>query len=1194
MNDADKSLQEAGAERLADLLAECLGVTGSDGFPGHEMGNRSGDRIGPYKLLEQIGEGGYGVVYMAEQVEPIRRRVALKVIKLGMDTRQVVGRFEAERQALALMDHPHIAKVLDAGATEQGQPYFVMELVRGGRITDYCDQKKLDTKARLNLFMQVCQAVQHAHQKGIIHRDLKPSNILVTLHDGVPVPKVIDFGIAKATAQPLTDKTVFTSFQQFIGTPAYMSPEQAEMSGLDIDTRSDIYSLGVLLYELLTGRPPFETESLLRAGLDEMRREIRAKEPPRPSTRLSTMSQEDLAKVAQRRQAAPPTLLNLLRGDLDWIVMKCLEKDRTRRYETANGLALDLQRHLGNEPIVARPTSNFYRLQKLVQRNRLAVAATVVVSLTLIAGICVSSWQAVRARKAEHLAQSQRQVAEDAAHRAESAKSEAENAKAAEVSALEAEAVRARQLEAALKSNYVTLTMAQYYSRNYAAVIESANTIKEGFGEKVLQDDLSIKRAVRVSAWMNPVLGKWQGQVQEVMRMLPGPRPNTTWAVTRTNLTLFELEQTEAILHLSLPAPLLYEHNISASTNGTLWLASGSQCFRLLLGASEWETVLDLTKVSVSSPGEDFGITNAASKLKWLQQTGIRWPITGLAVSRSQEKCLVALGGNVLLWIDLATSASQGWWFGSFDPDSVTSYALPGSPSLVDSDLVLAPNDEMAVWTERRRSKLDFFEVKPLRYRNFIQDRTIKFLSCATEDDGEHFSALTAQGGVIRSSWKQVMEVSRTHEGMPEYYGLRQLATDGFDLGCFDFRGRFLAGFFRTDRSLVVTTAERNVAYSTKHVVGDNVWRTCCLQEDGCVWAADAKDNIFCFDGQAFGSRRIELPLKFELIRSSPSPYKWYAIEKKATNRALWSLSINPDNGRLKTSKLAQHVSYDPFAVDPLERYWVLETYRGEKTFKLYVNELITSSNLFVKSVPEMPRLFPQKINFSRDGSFVCAGGDWGDGFLLLRTSDWSVVRVDRESAPDAVFDSNGDSVDQLLRVSGGSLIALDPPTGKVLWQKNFGTIFDQLIPWGPPPPERNYWAKDMWGRFSLIRGLDGALMASQLRWEDRIVYPHAHCYGDPESELIAFATPSGEVQICSKLDIDSVFDPRSLNFGADQRGLGETMAFDHGAHALAILNLGDLYLLETDRWKLNMTRQRVLESLLGDKVSTAKIAVGR
>jgi serine/threonine protein kinase/tetratricopeptide (TPR) repeat protein len=366
---------------------------------------KPGTRIGQYKLLQQIGEGGCGVVYMAEQEEPVRRRVALKVIKLGMDTKQVIARFEAERQALALMDHPHIAKVLDAGATETGRLYFVMELVRGVKITDFCDSKNAGTSDRLNLFIEVCHAIQHSHQKGVIHRDIKPSNILVTTVDGVAMPKIIDFGIAKATNnQPLTDKTLFTAFEQFIGTPAYMSPEQAEMSGVDVDTRSDIYSLGVLLYELLTSRTPFDQKELLAAGLDGMRRTIREKEPPRPSARLSTMEADALTTTAEHRNTEPPKLVHQVRGDLDWIVMKCLEKERDRRYETANALATDIQRHLENEPVVARPPSRWYEFQKTVRRHKFGFAAATALVLALMLGVVISTWQGVRATRAEQLA----------------------------------------------------------------------------------------------------------------------------------------------------------------------------------------------------------------------------------------------------------------------------------------------------------------------------------------------------------------------------------------------------------------------------------------------------------------------------------------------------------------------------------------------------------------------------------------------------------------------------------------------------------------------------------------------------------------------------------------------------------------------------------------------------------------------
>jgi hypothetical protein len=378
-----------------------------------------GTRIGRYKLLERIGEGGCGVVYMAEQEEPVRRRVALKIIKLGMETKSVIARFEAERQALALMDHPNIARVFDAGATERGSPYFVMELVRGVRITEYCDQNRLGIRQRLELFVQICHAIQHAHQKGVIHRDIKPSNIMIALQDGVPVPKVIDFGIAKATEARLADRPLLTADAQLIGTPAYMSPEQAEMSGLDIDTRSDIYSLGVLIYELLTGKTPFDAKELVKSGLDEMRRTLREKEPPRPSLRLAALQRPDLAKTAECRQVEPSRLISLLRGDLDWIAMKTLEKDRTRRYETANGLATDIQRYLGNEPIMACPPSRLYRFRKLVRRNRVVFAAAGAVAAALVIGMGASTWLFLEERDARHRAVAAEQQESRLRHEAE-------------------------------------------------------------------------------------------------------------------------------------------------------------------------------------------------------------------------------------------------------------------------------------------------------------------------------------------------------------------------------------------------------------------------------------------------------------------------------------------------------------------------------------------------------------------------------------------------------------------------------------------------------------------------------------------------------------------------------------------------------------------------------------------------------
>ena len=392
---ADKSLRKE-VESLLRLEPKIGGfleapVLGPDLIlDGPPVSEGPGTTIGRYKLLERIGEGGMAVVYMAEQEQPIRRKVALKVIKVGMDTRQVVARFEAERQALAMMDHPGIAKVLDAGATETGRPYFVMELVQGVSITEYCDQNKLSTKERLTLFAQICHAVQHAHQKGIIHRDIKPSNVMVTMHDGMPVPKVIDFGIAKATNQRLTEKTLFTRYAHIIGTPAYMSPEQAELSDVDIDTRSDIYSLGVLLYELLTGTTPFSEEELRKAGYIEMQRVIREQEPAKPSTKLSTLG-ETLTDIARQRNCSSDLLRRTLRGDLDWIVMKSLEKDRARRYDSTSALLEDVKRHLDHEPVSAGPPSAWYRTRKFLQRHRTWLTTGAIVTVIILAGLVVTT-----------------------------------------------------------------------------------------------------------------------------------------------------------------------------------------------------------------------------------------------------------------------------------------------------------------------------------------------------------------------------------------------------------------------------------------------------------------------------------------------------------------------------------------------------------------------------------------------------------------------------------------------------------------------------------------------------------------------------------------------------------------------------------------------------------------------------------
>ncbi|MBI1849905.1 MAG: serine/threonine protein kinase [Planctomycetes bacterium] len=452
----DRALRRA-VDAMLDTVSDASDfVRPADATGATPLHETAGQMIGRYKLLEKIGEGGFGSVWLAEQREPVRRRVALKIIKLGMDTKQVIARFEAERQALAMMDHPHIAKVFDAGATETGRPFFVMELVKGVPILQYCDRERLDTTARLELFRSVCHAIQHAHQKGIIHRDIKPSNVLVTLHDGVAIPKVIDFGIAKATHSELTQKTLFTEHRQMIGTPAYMSPEQAEMSGQDIDTRSDIYSLGVLLYELLTGTTPFDVQALLESGFAEMMRVIREVEPHKPSTRISTLG-DTATRTAEQRDVDVKKLRATLRGDLDWIVMKCLEKDRTRRYETANGLAADIQRHLNHEPVTASPPSAAYRLRKFVRRNRAQVIAGGVVAVALVLGVVGTTAGMIHALGEKQRADAEAAKATRAAESEAKAKVAAqENEQRAVAEAKRAEAAKEEEAKARNRAETIT------------------------------------------------------------------------------------------------------------------------------------------------------------------------------------------------------------------------------------------------------------------------------------------------------------------------------------------------------------------------------------------------------------------------------------------------------------------------------------------------------------------------------------------------------------------------------------------------------------------------------------------------------------------------------------------------------------------------------------------------------------------
>jgi serine/threonine protein kinase len=413
MEEAEHARTVVAAEAYGNLTEIPAGTVSAAGdyFPDSDG---PGTWIGRYKVQERIGEGGCGVVYLAEQMEPVRRLVALKVIRLGMDTENVIARFEMERQALAVMDHPNIARVLDAGATEAGRPYFVMEWVRGTRITDYCNENRLDVRQRIDLFISVCHAIQHAHQKGVIHRDIKPSNILITLHNGTPAPKVIDFGIAKATSGKSTGETILTSHEQFVGTPVYMSPEQADRKGQDVDTRSDVYSLGILLYELLAGRTPFDPKELSKVGVIEMRQILMLREPPAPSALLRTLDREKLVETATRCHTEPAKLVSAVKGDLDWVVMKALEKDRQRRYETVNALAMDLRRFIDNEAVTASPPSQVYLFQKFVRRNRLAVSSAAGVAAALVLGLGLAYGSYLREHKAREEQARLREIAETA------------------------------------------------------------------------------------------------------------------------------------------------------------------------------------------------------------------------------------------------------------------------------------------------------------------------------------------------------------------------------------------------------------------------------------------------------------------------------------------------------------------------------------------------------------------------------------------------------------------------------------------------------------------------------------------------------------------------------------------------------------------------------------------------------------
>jgi WD40 repeat protein/serine/threonine protein kinase len=693
--------------------------------------------IGRYKLLQQFGEGGMGTVFLAEQQEPVRRLVALKIIKAGMDSQQVVRRFEAERQALALMDHPNIAKVLDGGNTASGRPYFVMELVKGIPITRYCDQEQLGPQERLGLFIPVCQAVQHAHQKGIIHRDLKPSNILIGLYDGQPVPKVIDFGVAKATQQRLTERTLFTEVGRIIGTLEYMAPEQAELNNLDIDTRADIYALGVLLYELLTGSPPFTGQQLRSAAFSEMLRMIREVEPPMPSTRLS--SSEQLPAIAAKRRLEPRQLTRVIRGDLDWITMKCLEKERRRRYETANALAMDLQCYLTDEPVLAGPPSPRYRLRKFLRRNRRSVLAAAVVLLASLTGALVSTWQAVRATSAEQLAQEDRDKAVQAEAKVKHERDQAIAASQRAVEAEHQEKKRAQELQQERDHTLDALTEAKRHLANSSVLLaQSACNGNDGF---VLANHFLDRVPAAFRHWEWYYLKR---QYQGGLFTLQGHRDEVTsvaFSSDGSRIVSGSLDKTLRIWNARTGQPLLQLQGHTSGVTSVSWSPDGS---RVASGSLD-----DTVRVWDAHTGQTLLLCSEHGEIV----TSVAWSHDGSRiVSGSRD-------GTALIW-DARTGK--------------TLFELKGHSRAVSS--VAWSADDSRVVTGSSDLTVRIWDAGSGELLHHLKGHMTLVVSVAWSDDNSHIASTGGDGDLVRIWDARTGEVLRKFKSR---YHVKSLAWSG-------------------------------------------------------------------------------------------------------------------------------------------------------------------------------------------------------------------------------------------------------------------------------------------------------------------------------------------------------------------------------------------------------------------------------